>query len=127
MTREKAQDQGVAQLTGMPSSSMVEPQSPWPALWRPNLETDVGRPLNVEDRVANSPYVVAALGRACALSRDMEKWRRLDDMTLVLLAMRLAITVSLRQFLQKVFDFGLSFDARFLRRRRKNVKLALRG
>lgn len=48
----------------------------------------------MEDHVASSPYVVAALGRACSLPHDMEKWGRLDDMTLVLLVMRSAITVS---------------------------------
>ena len=45
-----------------PSSSEVAPQSPWPAIWRLDLEADIGRPSNVEDRIASSPYVVAALG-----------------------------------------------------------------
>ena len=63
-----------------PSSSEVAPQSSWPALWRLDLEVDVGRPLNMEDRVASSPFVVAALGQALLVS-----------------TMRSAISVSLRQ------------------------------
>ncbi|XXG41271.1 hypothetical protein AAC387_Pa01g1768 [Persea americana] len=76
-----------------PSSSEVAPQSPWPTIWRPDLEADVGRPLNVEDCVASNPYVVVALGRACALPWDIEKWGRLDNATLLVSTMRSAISV----------------------------------
>ena len=56
----------------VPSASAATPQPPRPALWRLDFEVDIGRPLNMEGRVTSSPYVVAALGRVCAVPRDME-------------------------------------------------------
>ena len=59
----------------------------------------------MEDRIANNALVIAAVGRACALPRDMEKLRKFDDVTLALSSMQSAISVSLPQFNQ-VYDLG---------------------
>ena len=70
------------------------PQSPPPDIWRPDVEGMLERPLVVTNRAGSNALVVAALGRACALPLDMERWGRMDNRTLLLATMRLAISVN---------------------------------
>ena len=77
---------------GLPSSSVAASFQPArSAPWRPDLQVEPGRPLTVEDSVANDAYVVIALGRACALPRDKEKLKRMDDVTLTVSTMQSTI------------------------------------
>ncbi|XXG83915.1 hypothetical protein AAC387_Pa10g1557 [Persea americana] len=60
--------------------------------WRPDIEGVLGRQLAESDRAVN-PEVVAALGRACALPRDMARWAQMDNESLLLSSMRSLVAV----------------------------------
>ena len=75
--------------------------------WIPDIEGALGRLLAVTDRAGGSPYVVAALGRACALPLDMAKSVSMDNESLLLSSMRSLVQVMLLTFLS-CFDFDVS-------------------
>jgi len=54
-----------------------------------------GRPMTVEDRLGDDPLVVATIGDACVLPRDMEEHeKRYDDVMLLVSQMEDALKVS---------------------------------
>lgn len=105
-TREEAPPEKRPRIEASSSSSLLALQSSsttaasqpiWPAPWRPNLQVELGRPLTVEDRIAGDALVIAAVGRACALPRHMQRLREFDDVTLAVSLMQSAISVSFPQ------------------------------
>ncbi|XXG88268.1 hypothetical protein AAC387_Pa12g0501 [Persea americana] len=76
-----------------PSPTEEAPSSPPLVTWRPDIEDVLGRLLAVTDHSVANLNVVAALGRACALPLDMEKWEAMDDASLLVSAMRSAVAV----------------------------------
>ncbi|XXG69641.1 hypothetical protein AAC387_Pa06g2453 [Persea americana] len=86
-----------ARVEASPGPSLPPPAGgtilpPPPAPWRPAIEEVLGRPLAETDR-ATDPQVVAALGRACALPRDMARWAEMDNESLLLSSMRSLVSL----------------------------------
>ena len=77
-----------------PSPIEEAPLSPSPDIWRLDIEGMLGRPLVITDSAGSNPLLIAVLGRACALPWDMERWGKMDNGTLLLSTMRLAISVN---------------------------------
>ena len=58
------------------------------------METQPGKPLNVEDRLLGNAEVIGALAKACALPRDMETHERFDNESLMVSAIQASLLVS---------------------------------
>eukprot|EP00268_Persea_americana_P025197 TRINITY_DN24554_c0_g1_i1.p1 TRINITY_DN24554_c0_g1~~TRINITY_DN24554_c0_g1_i1.p1 ORF type:complete len:233 (-),score=26.57 TRINITY_DN24554_c0_g1_i1:547-1245(-) len=98
ITREEAPPEKRPRTKAPPSSNMAAATQPTgSAPWKSNLQIEPGRLLTVEDHLAGDALVVAAVGRACALPRDMQRLREFDDVTLEVSSMQSTISVSFPQ------------------------------
>ena len=74
-----------------PAGGTISP--PPLAPWRPTIEEVLGRQLAETDRATDS-QVVATLGRAYALPKDVARWVEMDNESLLLSSMRSLVAVS---------------------------------
>lgn len=63
--------------------------------FRPDLQLEPSRPLNVEDWFAGSSAVIATLCRACALPKDMKRHNAAENAKLLLASLQHSLAVSL--------------------------------